>query len=143
GPKRVRGQLLVPLAAVERLFGVRGKWQRQKHQISFVSSGTEAMATAPNGPNPSSTASGLRLLLSADRKTFAVGTPVRLTFAIANSGPAPVTLQFATSQKYDFEIRRGGQTVWRWSADRMFTQALTSLTLAPGARQTFAVTWKV
>jgi hypothetical protein len=142
GPKRVQGQLLVPLAAVERLFGVRGQWLPRKHRLSFVSSGSEAMATAPNGPNSSSSHSGLRLLLSADRGTYPVGTPVRLTFAIANSGPAPVTLQFATSQKYDFEVRRGGQTVWRWSADRMFTQALTSLTLAPGARQTFAQTWK-
>ena len=67
---------------------------------------------------------------------------MRFTFSVINNGQAPVTLQFSSSQKYDIEVRRGGQPVWHWAADRMFTQALTSLTLAPGERKSFSESWK-
>jgi hypothetical protein len=142
GPKRVQGQLLVPLSAVERLFSVRGQWLPREHRLSFVASEGGEVESDQGGSKRMPARTGPRLLLSADRTAYPSGAPVRLTLAVANPGSAPVTLQFATSQKFDFEVRRGGVTVWRWSADRMFTQVLTSLTLAPGARQSFAETWK-
>jgi hypothetical protein len=50
-------------------------------------------------------------------------------------------LNFSSGQQYDFEVRRAGQSVWRWSSGRLFTQALTELTIGPGERQVFTVTW--
>src|SRR5438876_766697 len=61
--------------------------------------GTERR-TANNPP----AASGLRLLLSSDRKTYPVGTPVRFTLTVTNSGRTPLTLQFSSGQKYDIVV---------------------------------------
>src|SRR5439155_14861240 len=85
---------------------------------------------------------GGQLRLTTDRPAYPAGAPVALSLTVTNPGNAPVTLQFSSGQKYDFEVRRAGQVVWRWAADRMFTQALTSLTLAPGERKVFTETWK-
>lgn len=152
-PCAQRGQLLVPLAAIERLFGVHGRWQPLRSLLSFAAlpGGGGAMARAPGGKESGPTGAGvtqnprasggLALLLDADRQTYALGTPVILRLTVINTSRAPVTLQFASGQHYDFEVRRAGETVWRWSAGRMFTQAVTSLTLRPRERQVFTETW--
>ena len=139
-PRTARDRLLVPLAAVERLFGVRGRWQPRRRLLSFtVAAGESGPTGGGNASNPA--AAGVALLLGSDHQSYPVGTPVLLTLSVTNRGRAPVTLQFATSQKYDFVARRSDQTIWRWAADRMFTQVLTSLTLAPGERKAFTVPW--
>jgi len=141
GPQSAHGQLLVPLAAVERLFGVRGEWQPDRGLLKLAAAGSgSGRRGRRDADNPSATA-GAVLSLSADKKSYLVGVPVMLTLSVSNAGRAPVTLDFATSQKYDFVVRRSGQTVWRWAAGRMFTQALTNLTLAPGERRTFTERW--
>src|SRR5438093_448178 len=43
-PRTVQGQLLVPLPVVERLFGVRGRWQPRRHLLSFAAAGGERSA---------------------------------------------------------------------------------------------------
>jgi intracellular proteinase inhibitor BsuPI/copper amine oxidase-like protein len=154
-PCTVRGQLLVPLADIESLFGVRGHWMPQQHLLTFVAQpgGSGAAARSPfglaagsgasgrRGTNNPAPSSGLLLGLTADRKTYAVGTPVRLTMSISNPARPTMTLQFSSGLHYDFEVRRGRETVWRWSAGRMFTQALTNLTVGPGERRVFSETW--
>lgn len=45
---------------------------------------------------------------------------------------APVTVTFGTSQDADVVLRRDGATVWRWSADRAFTQAMRSVSFGRG-----------
>jgi hypothetical protein len=154
-PCTVRGQLLVPLADIESLFGVRGQWMPQQHLLTFArlpgrSGAAERSPTGlaagggtsgRGGPNTPAPGSGLLLGLTADRKTYAVGAPVRLTMSISNPARPTITLQFSSGQHYDFEVRRGRETVWRWSAGRMFTQALTTLTVGPGERRVYSETW--
>jgi hypothetical protein len=149
-PRTIGGQLLVPLAGLERLFAVCGRWLPKQHMLSFaVTSGGNGQAgrrdageTEQAAPDNPPAASGLRLRLTSDKKSYAIGKPIVLTLAVTNLARAPATIQFSSGQKYEFEVRRAGQTVWRWSADRMFTQALTSLTLGPGERRLFTETWK-
>jgi hypothetical protein len=141
-PRRVQGQLLVPLAVVDRLFGVRGEWLPGQRLLRFAAAGGPGQGGRGAGMNEGQPAGGVQLRLTSDRATYPVGAPVALTLAVINAGRAPVTLQFSSGQKYDFEVRRAGQVVWRWAADRMFTQALTSMTLAPGERKAFTETWK-
>lgn len=83
----------------------------------------------------------LQLVLSADRAVYARGEPVRLTLAVTNPGPAPVTLTAPTSQLYDFIVLKDGVEVWRWSAGRMFLTVLTELTIAPGETRAFSEVW--
>lgn len=83
----------------------------------------------------------LRLELRADRTVYSTGEPVRLTFAVTNPGPAPVTFTAPSSQLYDFAVLKGGTEVWRWSAGRMFLTVLTDLTVPPGETRAFTETW--
>jgi hypothetical protein len=67
---------------------------------------------------------------------------VRLTLQVTNAGPQPVRLQFRDGQVYDFAVSAGGREVWRWSADRGFTQALRTETLAAGETRSWNETWR-
>jgi hypothetical protein len=80
----------------------------------------------------------LRATLSAS----ATASLVTLELRVTNPRTDPVALQFNSGQQYDFRVRRiDGSTVWTWSADKGFTQALTSRTLAPGETVTYTTTW--
>ena len=67
---------------------------------------------------------------------------VRFLLQVTNATQSPLTLQFTSGQSYDFAVSDGGTSVWTWSADMMFTQALRSVTLAPGETQSYAETWR-
>lgn len=75
--------------------------------------------------------------------TASVGpTGVTLSFAVLNPGTAPVELHFTSGQQYDFRIRTaGGTPVWTWSANKSFTAALSSRTLAPNESVTYLEQW--
>ncbi|GBD33450.1 hypothetical protein HRbin33_02441 [bacterium HR33] len=62
------------------------------------------------------------------------GGDARAILTVTNSGAQVAQLVFPTSQRYDFVLLdlRGNQ-LWRWSAGRMFTQVITSDSLAAGA----------
>jgi hypothetical protein len=66
---------------------------------------------------------------------------VRLTLQVTNAGTTPVTLSFSSGQSYDLAVRGGGTTLWTWSADRTFLQALRSETLAAGETRTWSESW--
>lgn len=79
----------------------------------------------------------------ASQLTTSVGPmSVTLTFTVLNPGPAPVELRFTSGQQYEFRIRTpGGAPVWTWSADKGFTAALSSRTLAPNESVTYVEQW--
>lgn len=62
---------------------------------------------------------------------------------VTNASGEPVTLEFSSGQRYDFVVRSepGREEVWRWSADRMFTQALDEVTIPPGETARFEGAW--
>ena len=71
---------------------------------------------------------------------------VRLTLHVTNTSGAPIELEFTSGQRYDFQIAEleggaVGETLWTWSADKSFMQALGSETLAPGASLEFTEEW--
>ena len=54
---------------------------------------------------------------------------------LENEGSEPVTLEFTTAQRYDFEIRNAeDEVVWRWSDEMGFAQMLGSEIVEPGGR---------
>jgi len=67
---------------------------------------------------------------------------VRFLLQVTNATQAPLTLEFRSGQSYDFVVSDGGQTVWSWASDMMFTQALRSVTLASGETKSYAETWR-
>jgi hypothetical protein len=97
----------------------------------------------------------LEASLTTDRGDSGVG----LALTVTNEGDRPVTLRFRTGQRADFaayiaaeavgvDADRAGDTldpeadpVWRHGEGRLFTQALGSETLEPGASATYEGTW--
>jgi hypothetical protein len=72
---------------------------------------------------------------------------VRLTLHVTNTTGAPIALGFSSGQRYDFQVTEVGdggtvgETVWTWSADKAFLQAVGSETLAPNASLSYSETW--
>ena len=92
-----------------------------------------ASVPAPEGGSSGPLVSSLQVETTPDT--------VRFVLQVTNTGPAPVTLDFTSGQSFDFVVTRDGGEVWRWSADRGFTQALRSETLAPGETRTYDAAW--
>ena len=62
---------------------------------------------------------------------------------VTNVGQEAVTLRFRTGQRFDVIVTEAdtGKTVWRWSAGRLFTQAITHITLTPDETLSDTLTW--
>lgn len=69
---------------------------------------------------------------------------VAFVFHVVNAGSDVVELSFRSGQRAEVTVRDAdaGHVVWRWSDDRMFTQALESETLAAGQGLELVYTWE-
>jgi hypothetical protein len=81
--------------------------------------------------------------LASSLQVEPMGDSVRFVLQVTNASEAPLTLNFSSGQSYDFAVREGGETLWTWSADRSFMQALRSETLAPGQTHRLSEVWRV
>lgn len=109
---------------------------------------TPATAAAKGAPAPAAAATqadardeGMRVGIEASPQTVAPAGSVRFTIEACNRG-RDRTLTFATSQRYDIEVRRGDRVVWRWSADRSFAQVLGEERWASGECRRYSETWE-
>jgi hypothetical protein len=70
------------------------------------------------------------------------GDSVRFTFRVANAGAAAVDLTFGSGQRFDIVVSDGaGSEVWRWSEDRMFTQAVSEERVEAGSALEYEARW--
>lgn len=70
------------------------------------------------------------------------GEVVRLALHVTNSTTEPALLEFPSSQRYDFAIRtEAGESVWTWSADKMFAQVVGTETVPPGGTLSYRAEW--
>jgi hypothetical protein len=73
--------------------------------------------------------------------TLAAG-PVSATFRLQVNSPSPLTLSFSSGQEYDFALDdSAGNTLWTWSASRMFVQSLHQRTVAGEWTETVEIPW--
>ncbi len=68
-------------------------------------------------------------------------TATRFTLKLCNQNPNEVTRSFNSGQRYDFEVKRGPDLVWRWSDDQVFTQVTGQETWKPNECKTWAEEW--
>ena len=61
--------------------------------------------------------------------------------APAASAERRIAPAFPTGQRYDFEVKRGGSLVWRWSDGMAFTQIYGQESWAPKQCKTYTATW--
>ena len=58
---------------------------------------------------------------------------ITMSLFITNNSLEPVVLDYTSGQRYDFALLDSNKNVlYRWSADKLFIQALSSMTIAPG-----------
>jgi len=92
-------------------------------------------------PLPKSLA--LTLVQAQDSKSTLNPT---FTLTIQNNGKSQISLEFTSGQQVEFTLfaREGTQigtnALWRWSDEMAFTQAFSTLDIAPGSAKTFTVT---
>jgi len=67
------------------------------------------------------------------------GRPVTWTLEVGNGDPTEATLTFRSGKDGDVALVQGGREAYRWSAGRLFTQAMRQVRLAPGERRTFTL----
>jgi len=65
------------------------------------------------------------------------GRAVTWTLNVENRSKDAVTLHFRSGKDGDVALQQGGREVYRWSANRVFSQALRQVELAAGARHAF------
>jgi hypothetical protein len=87
---------------------------------------------APQGGEP----------LASSLQVAPAGDSVSFVLQVTNAGPAPVALTFPTGQSFDFAVSRDGREVWRWSADRSFTQAVREESIAAGETRRYEASWR-
>jgi hypothetical protein len=96
---------------------------------------------SPASAQQSGPSSPLVVLLASDRTAYDGAAAVTFTIAVDNPTNAPVTLTFPSGQIYDLAVSAGDAEVWRWSADRAFTQALSERSFPPGLTLLGRETW--
>ena len=84
----------------------------------------------------SSADNGLSLTVSFD-EPLRTGHPVTWTLELQNRGKDPLRLKFSSGKEGDVALLQGSREAYRWSANRLFSQALRELTLAAGETHSF------
>jgi hypothetical protein len=84
---------------------------------------------------------GVAVAFTARPARVEVGRPVRLALRLTNVGGTGKQLTFPTSQEYDFWVVRGDDEIWRWSEDRVFTQAVQRRELPAQQTITLSELW--
>jgi len=84
--------------------------------------------------------------LVATMEVETVEGAVRLTLHVTNRSAEPIQLEFSSGQRFDFTVARMdggevGETLWTWSADKSFMQALGAETLGPGGSLRYSAEW--
>ena len=116
-----------------------------KGVLCCVASALLACTNAPPGGQPKETRTEVAAEndLATSLQIEVGATAVRFVLHVTNPSTQPVTLEFASAQRYDFVVQTmAGAEVWRWSADQMFAQMLGEDTLAPGASRDYSETWQ-
>ena len=85
--------------------------------------------------------------VTADRDVGAaldvrVGRTVEFTFRVTNQADKRIELAFPSGQTHEVVVvDAAGHEVWRWSEERMFTQAVQTKLLGSGETATYAERW--
>lgn len=117
-----------------------------RHALTGLACGLVLLAGCIDAEPPqeqrAGTAQGEAVRLVPTLSVVVAGDSVRFTFQVANAGMSAVELTFGSGQRYDIVVSdSAGGEVWRWSAGRMFTQAVGEERLEAGGTLEYEATW--
>lgn len=125
--------VLIPLLCLGAVAFACGPRSHSEASLASMSL-AEAVRSAPKPqrPKPKRSEMGVTKITPS----FAVqvdGNTLRFTLDVTNVGRKNVELTFPDGQTHDFAVLDGsGREVYRWSADRMFTQSVQNRTIDAG-----------
>jgi hypothetical protein len=114
--------------------------------LSFLALPTVSQGLAGTPPAKSGKSeSPLKLTVKTDKGSYKSSSIIHISLVLKNPTKQAVPLTFATGQKYDIILGRTSgketETVWQWSRDLMFTQMVTTTSLAAGKTMQFEATF--
>lgn len=92
------------------------------------------------GPRPTvASRSWVILKAATDQPRYTPGQPITVRLNATNTHSSGAYLRFTSGQRFDFSVYKVGtkDTVYSWSASRMFAQSTGSLWIRPGQNQEF------
>jgi hypothetical protein len=108
--------------------------------LLFVSAGCP-QPTPEERPERSVVDAPVNESLAASLNAEVVGDTVNLALRVTNPTDEAVELTFPSGQSFDFVVTRQGRELWRWSEDRMFTQAIRYERIEPGETRVYESAW--
>jgi hypothetical protein len=77
------------------------------------------------------------------KASFPTGETITFVISIKNNTSTQQTLTFPSTMMFDIIVLEPGTTrvIWRWSADKVFAQALTGLSFNPKETKIFIEDW--
>ena len=82
-----------------------------------------------------------------NKTSFQIGDSVTFRLTFQNVSNSELNLQFNDGQIYDFVVyaadgsAENRRLIWNWGADKAFTLALWKITLQPGERKEYEISW--
>lgn len=113
-------------------------------EAARTAGGQGAAAAGPSAAKAgSATSSDAAAPLSASVTVEDLAQPhsVRFTLKVCNDSGSAVEREFGNAMRYDFEVSRDGEKVWRWSEGRSFAQVVGTERFEPGACKTWSEEW--
>jgi hypothetical protein len=113
---------------------------RMPNPAAQARSAARSASRAPSrAPSRSDAAKGVVSQIVVDTTRGAV----RFALDVSNESPKRVELDFPSGLTHDFIVLdASGKEVWRWSAGRMFTQAMQNRLLDANDSATFSERWE-
>ena len=81
------------------------------------------------------------LLVATDAPAYATGAAITFTLVLDNPHDVPMTLEFPSEQRFDLAIFSEDRELWRWAADRDFSDTESEQTFPAGVTLLGRVTW--
>jgi hypothetical protein len=92
-------------------------------------------------PTQRATAGALDVDLDVNDESLGPARRIGFTLTACNKTDAPIERTFTSGQRYDFEVKRDGEDVWRWSDGQAFTQIYGYERWEAGECKTFSDSW--
>ncbi len=113
---------------------------RRKNNAAAIIAVALTLGAAANAGQANS--EKLKFSVKTDKKMYAINAPVKMTFTVKNTSLQPIALTFISGKRYEISILQGEKPLWNSSRGRMFTQEISTETLASGKSLTYTETFR-
>lgn len=123
---RINGHTMVPTEFMESLLKINFRWSASGPQI-IIKPITDFQKA-------------IKVYLYTNKSSYRFGEQVVITMIIKNTTGFKINVPLRSSQIYDLTLTYNHRHLWSWSADKIFTSALSNLEFAPNESKVYTFT---